>query len=290
MKGRCKDFYYKEICDRCISFFPTDFTKRERKKRASKHKPSSEQMKRFNSREKCRKNARIAGANFDKGDFFIGLSHKSITEEADIEAFAGLRSKLFRAVRDKCNRLAVPLFWLCCIEVGEQKKHLHMHVLINKEAANILIEQWERLGGNYPDCRAIKDSYEAHNVGSYISKSEQKPDAYINGHKLRTVTHSKNLIIPEPEVSIIPVKDVNYNEPQAPDGYYVIPDSVEIYENPYTGYTYQRYTCRKIKSSKERDEIYSRRARASIYKQASINQPVNIIPPVTACIAYLISL
>lgn len=282
MKGRCKDFYFNGYCDRCISYFPADFKPRERKKRASKNSPSSEQMKHFNSREKCRKNARIAGTNFVRGDFFMGISHKSIKEESDIEAFAELRAKLFRSVRDKCNRSGVSLRWLCCIEVGERKKHLHMHILINKEAANILIEQWERLGGHYPDCRAIRNSYEAHECGRYISKPEQKPDVNINGRKLRTVTHSKNLIIPEPEISSIPVLDVNYNEPQAPNGYYILPETVAIYENPYTGYTYLHFICHKIKDRKEHEERYIRRARPASYKQACINQYADIIPPETA--------
>lgn len=245
-------------------------------KREKKIKPTPEQIARQNQMNKVTRTRRLIKANFGDKDLWCCLKYP-----------AGIRPTVEEAKEDKKHFLGYlrkdykkrgsPLKWIARLEVGAQGG-IHFHTIVNRlwtAQTDILIaDAWSRalkkstaLKGRYRTEGLVdwKTTYEAggfQDLAEYICKEpEEDTEEYeqlslfdeTDQKALTSVSSSRNLIRPEPEHKYYrrrTMRKLVEEGPKPTPGYYIDRDSLHIGINPFTGYSYCRYTEVKIQQTR----------------------------------------
>lgn len=246
-------------------------------KRAKKRKPTKEQIKRQNQRNKEIRIRRIIKANFKQGDLWCCLKYpqgyRIPLEEVrkDVKKFLGMIRK---AYSDKGSILK----YIYRLEIGE-RGGIHMHILVNRiwgaQTDIILMKAWEevlrrrkissRRAAGLVDYKSIYEAGGYEDLAGYIAKQPAEDTkeykqlslfALVQQKQLLSISTSRNLIRPEPEVreskhwTMRRILDNGWPKPKK--GYYIDKESVVCGINPYTGMSYLKYTEVRIRGKTER--------------------------------------
>ena len=199
-----------------------------RRSRKAKEKPTREAMQKYNEKQRQRKAARKANANFGRGDLYLTLTYQP-DRRPDEDGAERIMRNFRAALRKRFRKAGREMKWMCTTEIGARGA-IHHHMILSRWDANEVAELWQRYGGN----AHIQIIYSADltKLGEYIAKQNR------SGRK--TYSCSRNLIDPAPIRKR--VKADSWREtPSVPDGWTLVPESYEIGINPVTGYGYQYY-------------------------------------------------
>lgn len=207
--------------------------------RMPKVNKTPEAMIKVNERNAIKKLRRIINHNFGHKDMHLiltyELSKRPMTKE---EAKADIK-KFLRRLASRYKKQGYELKYISVPEYG--KRSVHFHLIINK---GISVDEIGEVWGNGRiHVHPLDKSGDYSQLAEYLIKQTRKtyndPERAI--YKKRW-SSSANLEKPEPIVEL--VKSESWREmPAAPEGYYVITDSIYTDVSDLTGYPYQYYKC-----------------------------------------------
>lgn len=188
----------------------------------------------------------IFNANFKKGDLTITFTFAKEKRPKSTNELKSIWQKYIRQVRTAYKKAGIQFKWMKGIDPTESNPHIHAAF---SSIDFKLLPEWE-YGGIH-----IKpvDSRDHHTFGAYTVKQglpKENGAKKLDGERLVSYSHSRNCIIPEPEITVIS-NDHWAEEPKAPNGYYVIKDSVQNWEDEVNGYKHQSYILCKLPDKKK---------------------------------------
>lgn len=235
-------------------------------KRQKKKKPTREQIEKQNQANRETRLRRTIKLNFQKYDIWSCCKYPEGTRleveevKADVKEFLG---KLRKAYKKK-NAV---LKYIYRLEIGKYGG-IHFHLLVNRivgaDTDIILTDCWQQVlkrrgippgkTGGMIDFRTLYEAGGYKNLAEYIVKKPKKDSKEYkqlslfpeeDRKKLLAISTSRNLVRPEPERKVFShwtMRKILENGPKPTPGYYIDKDSVYVGINPYTGYSYLKYT------------------------------------------------
>ena len=231
-------------------------------KRGRKEKPTPEQIKKQNQRNRENHVRRLIKTNFCPNDLWVTLKYP-----ARVRKPLGEVKKEFRAfigsLRREYKKLGEQLKYIYRMEIGE-RGGIHIHILINRlrgapDTDVIVQTKWTYGRANFT---SIYEDGGYKDLATYIVKQpteeierklSQLPPEERKG--LISYNTSRNLIQPEPERKEYKTRTMRKimeqvakdGQPEAKEGFYIDRDSIRCGVNPYTGMSYLHYTECRIK-------------------------------------------
>lgn len=226
---------------------------RKGEKRASRTKPTPEQIKKNNRKVREKKMRRLIKANFSEGDLWTTLKYSAGTRK-NVEEVQKDLSKFLRQLRGKYKKQDEALRFIYRMEVGQQGG-IHIHLLVNRiDNADILIQKlWKHGRVNWTS------TYEAggfKELAEYIVKEPEEIEGQLSlfdeSDKGRLIRYgsSRNLVRPQPNKKVYSrrtVRKILQEGPKPTPGYYIDKNSIVTGINPFNGYSYIHYTEIRIK-------------------------------------------
>lgn len=206
--------------------------------RGKRRKPTQEEVKKQNQRNRENRVRRLIKANFRKEDYWTTLTYEKGTRptakdlKKDAEAF-------IRKLRKEYKKQGKVLKYIIRMEIGKNGGP-HLHLLVNRvEGGDCLINRCWKKG--HCNLKFLYEEGDFRKLAQYLTKEkgEQEPE------ELKRYSRSRNLIVPKPRVYKLKTK--TWQEAKAPKGWYI--DKETYYEgiNPVTGRKYRQYTLLRIK-------------------------------------------
>lgn len=213
--------------------------------RGKKRKRTPEQIERQNETNRIRRLQRIILANFRPGhSWHLTLNYKPAERPDTVEQARRQLSKFLTAVRRAYKAAGKEFKWIAVTERGKRGNALHHHLVVedSEEIRKLVRKYWPYGNSHWSD---IYEDGEMEQLASYMVKKETKEDSEGKSFKGVKYTHSRNLIIPQPERKQMKRRKWP-EEPRVPKGWELIKDSLYDGINPITGYPYRHYSLRKI--------------------------------------------
>lgn len=210
-------------------------------KRGRREKRTPEAMERENRKQRRDRLQLLILANFQKGDLWITLPYQKEQRPESIEEAKDRFRRFIRKLGTAFRKLGYEICWIVTTERGK-RGGCHHHMIINNlpGITELISELWP-----YAKKVIIEHLYEDgeyESLAEYIIKTETKEDGSGTYY-----SRSRNLIVPEGKTEIIEAKTF-YDEPKPVKGYEILKDSITNGTNPFTGYPYQRYIMKKIRT------------------------------------------
>ena len=207
------------------------------KTRMEKRKPTPEQIKQQNKRNKEKKIRRLLKMNFQENDIWLTLTYKTEERPPDMKnATKDIKSFLDK-IRRNYKKQGTALKWILHTEVGS-KGGIHHHIVLNRTPeCDVLIRKAWKKGGVHIDLLYEEGGYRK--LADYLAKEPDKE----NKLKESRFSRSRNLKAPIPEKKILRRWR---KEPRLVKGYYIEKDSYFEGENPITGRKYRSYTMIRL--------------------------------------------
>ena len=199
----------------------------------------------YNRKRKLR---RIIKKNFSENDYWVLLTYLK-GYRTDVKAAKKDFAKFIRKLRREYKKRGYELKWVVKTEVGK-KGAAHHHFLTNRipDGDIIIKDCWRSMEGTgFPSYKPIYEEGGFDGLAYYITKPDEDGESY-SGY-----SRSRNLAVPEPEISRATKKEMS-EYPQAPPGWYIDADSVTMGINPITGYEYQHFVMFKLDAKKKARE------------------------------------
>lgn len=250
-----------------VEYYYTSRYNRKGQHRADKIKPTEEAQKKINKRQAERKLRLLINGNFSYGDYHVVLDYirKPNTPDRSKEEMKQDIAVFLREARKLYRKNGKELKYIHVMEIGE-KGARHHHLVINKLDTELLQQAWYKAydGHNRIKVFPLDDSGNYADLAAYLIKYTDEHRTEEDGALMgKRYNCSKNLVRPEPEYEIVTSRSyykVSQN-PQAPKGYYIIPDSIEqgITSPEYYGYGWYRYTMIKLEQGGQDEKHRKRR-------------------------------
>lgn len=219
-------------------------------KRGKRKKPTPEQIKKQNQRNRTKRMARLIKANFEEGDLWCTLKYPKGTR-IPIEQVSRDLKNFIRALKYQFSKRGQPFKWIYRIEVGK-RGGVHIHMVIGRirgepDTDQLIQEKWIHGRVNFQN---LQKSETYADLAGYITKEPEEMEGQIalfpeeEQKKLIKYSCSRNLIRPKPERKSYQhwtMKRILEEGPKASEGYYIKKESVISGINPYTGMSYLRY-------------------------------------------------
>lgn len=205
--------------------------------RSTNYGKTPEAMAVVNSRNACLKQEMIFNANFVEGDWTATFTFRKKHRPKDLKALKALWKPYFDKIRYAYKKAGIEFKWMRCFETPENNPHIHV-------ALSYI--DWKRMpkwkyGGL--DLKPVDDR-DHHTYGGYLREEThvkmQHEGKYAQCKDRVCFSHSRNLIIPEPEYEVI-YHDHWSDEPKAQKGYYVVKNTVNNWNDEVTGFKYQSF-------------------------------------------------
>ena len=212
-------------------------------RRGERIKPSSEQQKKINTKEAERKIRLLMNANFRGGDLHVVLTYarKKGDPYRTAEEMQKDIEKFLRKLRGEYRKQGKELKYIHVPEIGTRGAR-HHHLVVNKIDTDILRKCWTHARVQiFP----LDDSGQYRELAAYFIKYSSK-NKNLSGKRWNS---SKNLIRPEPKITVISEHNFYKSEAREKKGYYIDKGTVQSgeYGNPeYGGFGYFRYTLVKL--------------------------------------------
>ena len=231
---KTKDFgAYREVENICAPMLGNH------NKRMPKARATANRIAKLNDRHSAERCEDKIKANFDVGDWFVTLTYDDMNVAADEKAAKKDIRNFFERLSRKCDKLGITLKYCKTTEQGSKNKRWHHHIILPGAIPYEVIEKVWKKGGIFPKrLRAGKHGYlDVHNLAEYfvgISKGKRESCA---GRKRYSFSH--NCVAPK--ITYESMSSTRWLKmPRAPQGWCVLPDSVEEYTDAYS-VNYQRY-------------------------------------------------
>lgn len=210
-------------------------------KRGKREKPTSEEMTRYNQKQRARKVQRLILANFRPGDWHLTLSYAPANRPGSIEEAEKAVKAFLRRIRRALQKEGRELRYIYVTERGK-KGACHHHMILEDLPGmkRLILDNWKQGAISFVP---LHEDGEYEKLAEYVVKKETKEE---NG---KTYRRSKNLIVPEPKIEKVPA--MSWKEtPKPPKGWEIV--SLENGVNIVTGLPYQRILMKKLDDRKRR--------------------------------------
>lgn len=227
------------------------------KTRRKKEKPTKEQMRLINQRNKAKRCRWRLIQYFDQGDLFITWTYEVKNRPPNMDgALKDFRAAIGK-IRKAYRGLVVQLYWIRNIERGT-KGAWHIHLVIKQtpegDAAAIVTKAWIKGGTYVVEIRNSKfTGDDMEQLANYLTKDEHIAEIKADGTPGKpriaesSYNTSRNMPLPEPRTD----KLVRWKpEVKPPKGYYIARMHEGI--NPVTGFLYRSYTLIRLKTQERK--------------------------------------
>ena len=226
---------------RIEKYFSSRYGSKGKCTRSTNYGKTPENMAERNARYARLKADDIFNANFSHGDLTITFTFASDKRPRSTNELKSIWSKYIRQVRNAYKKAGVTFKYQKGIDPTESNPHIHA-AFTSIEIK--LLPKWKygKMHINPVDDR------EYHTFGSYCVKQGMPRDdekKHLDGMKMVYYSHSRNCIIPEPDVDVI-FNDHWAEEPRAPKGWYVVEGSIQNWVDKVNGYKHQSYIIIKL--------------------------------------------
>lgn len=219
-------------------------------KRQPKRKPTPEQMKKSNERQRQKKARLLLLENFSPLDYHTILTYRRDERPERVEDVKQHLARLIRRLRDWFRRQGQTLKWVANIERGKRGAW-HIHLVINRipELDVQLARLWPY---GRPKNVLIEDAKGLDKLAMYITKgSTEERKGEPEADEIHAFTHSRNLKIPKPTKKVYKRwKTWNREKIRIPKGYYLDPESVEEWAD-CLGYMHREYMLYRLPVRRE---------------------------------------
>lgn len=224
------------------------------KNRIKKKKPTEEQMRAVNARNKAMLCRRKLLQYFTSGDIFATWTYEVKNRPPTMKDALKDFQRAMKYVRKEYRKRGRELFWIRNIERGT-KGAWHIHLVINQigDTASIIQKAWKKGGTYITEIRNNSKLYDEDftKLAAYMTKNERTVEMKADGEpgkprlKESSYNTSRNMPLPEPKVD----KLVIWRKmPKVKSGYYVAAYHEGV--NPATGFRYRRYTMIRLTDEK----------------------------------------
>lgn len=210
--------------------------------RSQNFEKTPEKMAIRNARYACIKADDVFNANFKEGDLMLTFTFSPNKRPSNPNEVLKIWNNYIRRVRYAYKKAGVVFKWQKGIETPEKNPHIHAAFTYIDLA---LLPKWE-----YGSVKIERfDDRDHHTYGGYMRELTHikagNAGKYNQAKSTQFYSHSRNCVIPQPEVTVI-TSDHWADEPKAPKGYYVVKESVQNWEDEVNGYKHQSYVLCKI--------------------------------------------
>lgn len=223
--------------------------------RSSNFGKTPENMAKRNARYACMKANDIFNANFKQGDLTITYTFAPEKRPESVIETVKIWDNYIRRCRYAYAKAGVEFKWMKAIETPESNPHIHT---VFSYIDLSLLPEWE-----YGHIHIVPmDNRDYHTYGGYLREQthikQGNKGKYTDVKPLQYYSHSRNLIIPEPKVTVIS-NDHWTEDPKAPKGYYIVKDSLNNWFDEVTGYKHQCYVLCKLPDKKSKKKNMRKR-------------------------------
>lgn len=226
---------------RVEKYFSSRYGSKGKCTRSQNYGKTPENMAKRNERYAQLKADDIFNANFSQGDLTITFTFTPDMRPKSTNELKSIWSKYIRQVRTAYRKAGITFKYQKGIDPTESNPHIHAAFT----SIDIkLLPEWKygKIHINPVDNR------EHHTFGSYCVKQATLQDdkkEHLDGEPMVCYSHSRNCVIPEPEVTVIS-NDHWADDPKAPKDWYVVKDSIQNWEDEVNGYKHQSYIIIKL--------------------------------------------
>lgn len=212
------------------------------KPREKKRKPTPEEIRRQNQRNRENNMRRLIKANFGKYDCWETITYRK-GDRPTLEEMKADMQRLIRKVRKEYRKRGHELKYILRMEIGKRGGP-HIHILVNAISGTdyrtevILSQCWDK---GHVNSKTLYESGGYKELADYIVKEQQEWEP----ESLKRYTRSRNLEVPKPKVR--KWKARSWREPKAPAGWYIDKETFFEGTNPFTGKTYRHYIMYPLK-------------------------------------------
>lgn len=208
-----------------------------RKERKKREKPTPEQIRIQNKKNKENRIRRMMKENFRENDLWITLTYRLDTRPHDMERAYKDTKNFIDGMREAYRKRGMPLKWMLHTEIGS-KGGVHHHLVINRiPDADLLIKKHWKKGGAHIDLMYEEGGFRK--LADYLAKEPDKEN------KLLESRYSRSRNLKEPKPKIRPMKRW-IEDPKPKKGYYIEKETYYEGKNPITGRRYRSYTMIRI--------------------------------------------
>lgn len=234
-------------------------------KRKKKSKPTPEQMKENNKRNRIERYRRLIKWNFVPGrDYWITFTYRKTDRPENRKQAQKIMENFRERLRRRYDKAGEKMKWLCITEIGS-KGAVHHHMILNRipDLDAAVSKLWKH---GYVSIKLLYKEGDFEALANYLCKESK-------------VNRSHNLIEKDPQVR--PMKRCTWpDEIKIPKGYYLDRDSVREGVNKY-GYPYRRYIIIKLPGGGKKSGKCGKRGNLHRGRQKDANgdQKVHCVPP-----------
>lgn len=212
--------------------------------RVKRKKPTPEQMKAVNQKNKEKKCRRKMRRWFRKDDMWVTLTYAPDCRPADMAAAKRHFSRFLKNVRGKYQRRGYVLRWIRNIERGTRGAW-HIHLLITRipDTDLIIADAWPHGTVDMTPCHKKGDFRK---LAAYLTKTPGTEP------RLKEASHdaSRNMPLRKPETAQLN-RWKEWDKVRIPKGFCLDKDSYHEGINPVTGFPYREYTLLRLKEKEE---------------------------------------
>lgn len=233
-------------------------------KRNPRAKPTPEQIEKQNQINREIRMRRLLILNFVPGDYWVTLKYKA-GYRPEPEKVIKDTGNFIRRLRNRYKERGQPLKFVLRMEIGKFGG-AHIHIVLNEigGTGRLIAKEWAKVQQNAGvNIQYLRDDGDYDALAKYITKKpkgqalEQISMFEPNEQKqFMKYSCSRNLIRPEPEVkeySHWTMARILRDGPEPTPGYYIDKSTIVQGINKFTGYSYLRYTERRLEERKRGD-------------------------------------
>jgi len=213
--------------------------------RGKREHGSTDEMVRYNEKQRAKTVQRLILANFSEGDWHLTLSYKQDLRPESMREAKDQLSACLRQIKREYKKIGKDLKYIRVTERGK-KGACHHHVVLNDidgKTAGLVQRFWKY--GHIAFTPLYEDG-EYEKLAEYITKKETKEE-----NEGCTYSVSRNMIRPVPKITEI--KAIKWAEEiKEKDGYELIKGTLVNGVNPFTGHVYQSYMMRRRRTNGDR--------------------------------------
>ncbi|MBR2999567.1 MAG: hypothetical protein IKF39_01100 [Oscillospiraceae bacterium] len=209
--------------------------------RGPRKKPTPEQVKKNNQREKEKKIRLLLLENFSPMDYHTILTYRKDERPGRMEECKADLQKMLRKLRAWYRKNGKELLWMANIERGKRGAW-HIHIIVNRiDGTDVQLSKLWEFGR--PKNVLIEDTEGMGRLAAYIAKRPEDDEGEENA---RSFSRSRNLRIPEEHKKhYLHWKTWNRQKIRVPEGYYLGKESYKEWEDCF-GYPHREYTLFRI--------------------------------------------